>query len=460
MSQIPDPYELEGVNRRVRKPYPWLVAIFAALSAFLAFVILTPLPEKIRRKLGIAAPARVVVKQAPAPAPQVIEKEKIVEKIVKIRPAYYSVKAGSDVAKTSLGFDFQSGVKERPGKLASAEREDDGTYEAIYTLAVNRPESAKSFAEVCEVNPALAKILPSLELMVDGAKVSPFYDALYDNKAARLKSKANRLDRLLTKHNYYDCQTMLELEHPESKRKVFLLQGDMDVVSDGSDGDRLATMPEKIVNSPYYQPFTSYGWAKTGTVKNPMIAGWEKMLRTAKANGKTSEVKRLEDGIKDLQKRSFLIADYDPFVVMPVYMIQDRESAHGPNVGDYVAVIYGEKIYPAIVGDGGPSHKVGEGSLRMAKEINSKASSYHRPVSDVSVTYIVFPRSSGKWVAPNYESWRKECRNLLVEIGGLGEGYELHRWENTFPSAVPDPSSEPTPTPVPEGGSVTPAGTE
>ena len=58
---------------------------------------------------------------------------------------------------------------------------------------------------------------------------------------------------------------MLELEHPGSKRKVFLMQGDMDVVSDGSDGDRLATMPEKIVNSPYYQPFTSYGWKKTGS---------------------------------------------------------------------------------------------------------------------------------------------------------------------------------------------------
>jgi hypothetical protein len=34
-------------------------------------------------------------------------------------------------------------------------------------------------------------------------------------------------------------------------------------------------------------------------------------------------------------------------------MLQDRESAWGPNVGDYVAVIHGKNVYPAIVGDAG-----------------------------------------------------------------------------------------------------------
>jgi hypothetical protein len=236
---------------------------------------------------------------------------------------------------------------------------------------------------------------------------------------------------------------MLELEHPGSKRKVFLMQGDMDVVSDGSDGDRLATMPEKIVNSPYYQPFTSYGWKKTGTVVNPMIAGWRKLLTKAKAKGNASEVKRIEAGIADLQRRSFLVADYDPFVVIPVYMIQDREDPFGPNVGDYVVVIHGKNVYPAIVGDGGPSFKVGEGSLRMAKEVNNKASSYNRPVSDLSVTYVIFPRSSGDWLAPDYNSWREECLKLLSEIGGLGEGYQLHAWQNTFPVPEVVPGPEP-----------------
>ncbi len=429
-----DPFELEGVKRRQREPFPWLAACFAALAALLGLVILTPAPEKIRRKLGLAKPPKVIVKPGPAPEPKIVVKEKIVEKVVKIRPAYYNVKAGSDVAQTSKGFDFKSGVVERAGRLTSTERTDEGTYEASYTLSVNRPKSAQTFEEVCEVNAALPQILPGLKLMMASAQVSPFFKNLYDNKAARLKKNAHRLDRLLTKHNYYDCQTMLEMEHPESKRKVFLLQGDMDVVSDGSDGDRLATMPEKIVNSPYYQPFTSYGWPKTGTVENPLIAGWQARLQKAKAKGDAREVSRLETGIEDMQKRSFLIADYDPFIVIPVDVIRDRESPYGPNVGDYVIVIYGETIYPAIVGDAGPSFKVGEASLRMAKQINEKSSSYYRPVSDVSVTYLVFPRSSAeKWSAPDYDFWREECLRLLTEIGGLGEGYELHRWVNTLP---------------------------
>lgn len=435
MPQNPDPYELEGVTRRALKPFPWLASLFAALAVVLGLVILSPIPEKIRRKVGLSSPKKEAPKPIPpAPKPEVIIKEKIVEKTIKIRPAYYEVKSGVDVAKTSLGFDFKSSVKERPGRLASSERKNDGTYEAVYTLSVNRPEAAKHFDEVIQVNPDLPSILPGLEAMMDQAKISPFYANLYNNKAARLKTYASRMDRLLTKHNYYDCQTMLELVHPGSKRKVFLMQGDMDVVSDGSDGDRLATMPEKIVNSPYYQPYTSYGWKKTGTVVNPMIAGWRKLLVKAKAKGDSSEVRRIETGIADLQKRSFLVADYDPFVVIPVDMIRDRESPFGPNVGDYVVVIHGKNVYPAIVGDGGPTFKVGEASLRMAKEVNNKASSYSRPVSDVSVTYVVFPRSSAKkWSAPDYNSWREECLKLLAEIGGLGEGYQLHSWENTFP---------------------------
>lgn len=434
MFEKKDPFKLEGVINREPKSFPWAMGVLVLLVAFLTLLIFTPVPEKIRRKLGLAEPAQVIVKREKASEPKVVIQEKVVEKVVKIRPPYYRVKADTDVSKTSMGFDFQSGIKEGRGGLASVEREDEGTYEARYTLSFRRPSSAKTLEEVCEVNEALPRILPGLAVLIENAQVSPFFQKLYDNKSDRLKKYANRLDRLLTKHNYYDCQTMLEMEHPVSKRKVFLLQGDMDVVSDGSDGDRLAVMPEKIVNSPYYQPFTSYGWPKTGTAENPMITGWRKMLGKARADGNASEVARLESGIKDLQKRSFLIADYDPFIVIPIDVIRDRESPYGPNIGDYVVVIYGESIYPAIVGDAGPSFKVGEASLRMAKQINEKSSPYYRPVSSVGVSYLVFPRSSAeKWGPPNYDFWREECLRLLDEIGGLGEGFGLHRWVNILP---------------------------
>jgi len=434
----PDPYKIDGVKRHHRKPYPWLTVFVVLIVAILGLVILSPIPEKIRRKLGWSA-SQKEKKPEPPVKPEIIYKERVVEKTVKVGPPYYEVKNGTDVSKTSKGFDYRFKVEENAGRLASDERIKDGSYEASLTFSVNRPEPAKRFDEIVKVNSELPKILPGLEALIDRAKVSPFYGKLYDNKRDRIKRYANRFDRVLTKHNYFDCQTMLELEDPRTKQKVFLMQADMDVVSDGSDGDRLPTMPEKIVNSSYYQPFTSYGWRKTGAVENPMIVGWRKLLEKAKAAGNADEVKRLTTGIEDLKRRSFLIAEYDPFIVISVDIIGDRESAWGPNVGDFVAVIFGKKVYPAIVGDGGPSFKAGEASLRMAKELNPNATSYSRPVSSVSVTYLVFPRSSGTWQAPNYESWRSECDKLLEKIGGLGEGYELHQWKNTLPEQEAEP---------------------
>jgi hypothetical protein len=445
MARKKNSYKIEGLRDSRKGTFPWVAVCLAMVVVVLLGVILSPIPEKIRRRLGLSErpTVREVIREAPAPEPEVIYEDRVVEKKIKVPPPYYRVERGTDVSKTSRGFDYKRKVEERGGGLASGEREKDGSYEASLLLAVNRPQAAKRFEELVTMNSALPEILPDLEMMVEKAVISPFYKKLYDNKAERLKKYADRFDRVLTKHNYYDCQTMLELEHPGSGRRVFLMQADMDVVSDGSDGDRLPIMPEDIVNSAYYQPFTSYGWKKTGTTENPMIAGWRKRLRKAREAGETDEVKRLERGIADLQRRSFLIAEYDPFIVIPVDILGDRESAWGPNVGDYVAVVHGKKIYPAIVGDGGPTFKVGEASLRMAKEINSRASPYSRPVSDLKVTYLVFPRSSAKeWKAPDYADWRSECARLLEEIGGLGEGYQLHQWKNTLPELEVAPELE------------------
>ncbi len=89
---------------------------------------------------------------------------------------------------------------------------------------------------------------------------------------------------------------------------------------------------------------------------------------------------------------------------------------------------------PAIVGDGGPTYKVGEASLRLAKEINPDATPYSRPESDLKVTYLVFPDSRDQErSAPDYEKWKKRCEELLGEIGGIAPGYSLHSWTNTFP---------------------------
>lgn len=97
-------------------------------------------------------------------------------------------------------------------------------------------------------------------------------------------------------------------------------------------------------------------------------------------------------------------------------------------------VVYDKKLYPAIVGDGGPTFKVGEASLRMAKQINPSSTPYSRPVSDLKVTYVVFPNSKDEVrAAPDYSKWKMRCEELVKEIGGLGEGFTLHTWDNTFP---------------------------
>ncbi|MEM9282220.1 MAG: glycoside hydrolase family 75 protein, partial [Verrucomicrobiota bacterium] len=223
-----------------------------------------------------------------------------------------------------------------------------------------------------------------------------------------------------------------------------IIQGEMDVVTDGSDGDRWPELDDYISMSQYYQPFTSYGWPKQTSTPNPLLARWEAKLKEYEDEfaipGLSIERNRflrasIEDyklGVADLKGRSFLIAEADPFIVIPLSFLGRRdENEFGPTIGDYAVIIYGDKLYPALAGDAGPSWKVGEASLRIARHLNEKATPYNRPVSDLEVTYLVFPGSADpKKTAPDLEAWHARCTELLDGIGGIGEGYELHLWED------------------------------
>lgn len=379
------------------------------------------------------------------------EAEEIMRPSLASAPAAGSV---TDVRKLRSGIPFKTEVKFDKGGIASAERVDDESYTASYHLSLRLPTPAKTMKELEKTSPDLSKILPGLPALIPKAEVSPWFHKLYENKVTRIRRDAHSLNEVLTKHNVYDCETILHLRTPEG-RPVFFMQAEMDVVSDGSDGDRLPVMPDSIVNSTHYQPFTSYGWKKRGSTPNPMVAGWEKRL----ANGRkeladpatTAERKAwlrdridyLKRGIADLKARSFLIAEYDPFIVVPYEMLTSRDT-FAPKVGDYAVVVHGGKVYPAIVGDGGPTFKVGEASLRMAREINERASPYSRPVSDLKVSYIVFPGSRNpERGPPDLEQWRERCSELLGGIGGLGDGYELHVWKDLL--RKPEPPAEETP---------------
>lgn len=463
----------------------------AGLLAVLALVALcfTSVPGKVKRGLKeVFAPKPVVIKPDETDIRRQIEarlraemeeklereiaemekaaEEKVRKEIAESTPAPVEPKLGSvtDVRKLRSGIPFKTEIKTSAGDIASKERVSDSSYTAFYQLSLRVPRPAKTLVELEQSVPDLSKVLPGLPGMMEKAEVSPWYSRLYENKTSRIRGDANTLNELLSKHNLYDCETILQLRAANG-RKVFLMQAEMDVVSDGSDGDRLPVMPDEIVNSPNYQPFTSYGWPKVSQTANPMVVGWEKRLASAQkelADRGTSADRKawlkdrivyLKKGIADLKSRSFLIAEYDPFIVIPVNLLTASDP-FAPEVGDYAVVVHGGKIYPSIVGDGGPTFKVGEASLRMALEINGKATPYSRPVSDLKVTYLVFPGSKeAEKGPPDYEKWRTACDKLIQEIGGLGQGYELHAWQDLLPKPAP-PVDPVTPAPAASGGSV------
>lgn len=479
-----DPFILEGVKRgrSTRRGFPFVRLGLFILLCGLAVLPFTRIPGKVLSALRELRrpPAGEQPVGEPGPSDAEIEKRITVrvrevaaerdqvrkilsameqelksarDKIAKLEaevkvaePTEHVASTGGDVRKLRSGIPFITEVKVDKGGLASVERNDEASYTASYSLKVKVPEPAKTIQQLEKSTPGISKLVPGLGVMLPKAKVSPFFYQLYDRKTERLKDNATELNELLTKHNFYDCQTVLHLTHPQSGRRVFLLQAEMDVVSDGSDGDRLPQMPDEIVNSTHYQPFTSYGWPKKTKTPNPMVEGWEKRIGNAEreiADPKTTAERKkwlkerivyLKRGIADLKGRSFLIAEYDPFIVIPVTLLTRGGDPFAPKVGDYAIIAHDGRIYPSIVGDGGPTFKVGEASLRVARQIDPKSSPYRRPVSDLTVSYLVFPGSREKTKSPpDYEKWRRRCTELLTEIGGAGEGVVMFQWPDLLP---------------------------
>jgi len=292
--------------------------------------------------------------------------------------------------------------------------------------------------------------------------VSPLFAELYNTKIRMLRENLVRLDLLLSRHNFFDCQTVLQLQHPQSHRKALLLQADMDVDADGSDGDRMPTGTGAPTN---FKPFTSFKWAKKTPAPNPYLAGTEERLKRAEDEfaGKNTSPDRKRDlrnaiaqlrtEVATLKKFSFLIGATDPYIVIPGAFTHGQEAA---KTGDYALVIFGDGIYPAIVGDIGPNDKVGEASFRIAKQVNPQATAYNRPVSDLKVTYLIFPGTADpQFGPPDLEKLQATCQKLVDEIGGAT--VPLHHWENIIPPP-PTPTPSPTPTVSPSPTSTSPSG--
>ncbi|MGV3533461.1 MAG: glycoside hydrolase family 75 protein [Chthoniobacteraceae bacterium] len=399
---------------------------------------------------GCPGPQRVEPDSTPTPPPATPE----ATPPPKPQPPYVPNKR-IETGRIFNGMQFKAGLETIEGTTATTERDDPESYAVEVMVRARIPKAHKDLAAISKLNPKLPEILPGLAIMLDTAKVSASFDNLYRLKVDNLRRNLNRLDALLSRHNFYDCETILEIEHPVSKRKVILVQSEMDVDSDGSDGDRVPTM-EGL--STTFQPFTSYKWPKQTQQPNPFLATHETKLATvekdlatpglaaAKKNELKADQKRLKNAIGDLKRYSFLVGAVDPFIVLPGSMF-GKSKEMPPMVGDYAVVIHENVLYPAIVGDVGPSHKAGEGSTRLCKQLNPRATINNRPVSDLKVTYLVFPGTSERpWSAPDLDKYRAKCDELLKDLGGY-QG-ELYTWEDVTkpkPAPVP-PAPEPAPT--------------
>jgi len=357
-----------------------------------------------------------------------------------------------DTGRLFNGITLHSSVETTPGADASTERVDPESYVLDLKLNARVPTPNRTIDELAKVTPRLPELLPGLAAMARPDSVSPLFAELYNTKIRMLRENLARLDLLLSRHNFFDCQTVLQLQHPQSHRMALLLQADMDVDADGSDGDRMPVGTGAPTN---FKPFTSFKWAKKTSAPNPYLPGTEERLKRAEdefaARATTPERKRdlrnaitqLRAEVATLKKYSFLIGTTDPYIVIPGAFTHGNDAA---KTGDYAVVVFGDGVYPAIVGDIGPNDKVGEASFRIGKQINPQTTPYNRPVSDLKVTYLVFPGTADpQFGPPDLEKLQDRCQKLVDEIGGAT--VPLHHWENIIP---PPPTPTPSPTPTVE----------
>lgn len=322
------------------------------------------------------------------------------------------------------------------------------------TATAFRPRPLQKIEELEKLNPGLTHVLPKLPEILLTAEVSPKFKSLYDDKI-----KESLEEDPMSLHDYFDCATVLNLTDPATGRKAVLFQADMDVDTDGTDPMRLPKLADyddaRVSRS--FQPILSYSWAmpKGGLVPNPFLPYYDQTLARLtefrnllkiEASKDKSELwlsmrKPFDDKIQsihntvkvykeDLRTRRSLIARLDPFIVVPQTWIDKLKTPLSMEEGDFVAVIHGGKIYPAILGDTGPETKTGEASQILAQAINPKASGKNAAVDESAVTYILFPQSrSATRGVPDLTLWQKEVERLLGEIGGLGSGVSLHHWQ-------------------------------
>ena len=373
-----------------------------------------------------------------------------------------------ETAKLFNGMEIHSKVTTAEGAPAIVERKTPDAYTLDLDVNVRVPQAARTLEELAAADPSIGSVLTGLNDELPTAKVSNFYHGLYQLKVDALNRTLVRLDQIVSRHNFFDCNTILELQDHKTNRKALLIQSDMDVNADGSDADRTSDVDGSTAN---FQPFTSYRWPKRTGKASQFISEREEKLKQLQSeyDAKTTpadrkrvlkdQIEQIQREVNDLKKYSYLVAKADPYVVLPGFMFRQPSQPFQPKLGDCAVVIYQGKLYPALVGDVGPSYKIGEASLRICSQLDARSNAYNRPASDLNITYIVFPGSAEEPPGPpDLQKLHSRCSALLNEIGGYTG--ELWTWEDipAKPASSPSLSTSPAASASPQG-SVAPTAT-
>ncbi|HZC59559.1 MAG TPA: glycoside hydrolase family 75 protein [Chthoniobacterales bacterium] len=366
-----------------------------------------------------------------------------------------------ETAKLFNGLEIHSKVATTEGALAVLERRIPDSYKLELSVDVRVPQAAQNLDQLGVADPMIGSVLTGLKDELPTAKISNFYHGLYQLKVDSLNRNLTRLEQIVSRHNFFDCNTILEIQDRKTNRKALLIQSDMDVNGDGSDADRSSDVDGAAAN---FQPYTSYRWPKRSNKVSQFIPEREERLKQLQTeyDAKTTapdrkralqdQIDELQRELNDLKKYSFLISKADPYIVLPGFMLRQPTHPFEPKLGDLAVVIFQGKLYPALVGDAGPSYKIGEASFRICKQIDSRSNAYNRPSSDLNITYIVFPGSAEDPPGPpDLQKLHDRCSALLNEIGGFSG--DLFVWQDILakPSPTPSPSASGTPTPAASG---------
>lgn len=113
--------------------------------------------------------------------------------------------------------------------------------------------------------------------------------------------------------------------------------------------------------------------------------------------------------------RRYVNSDQVPYVALPKQMVE-----RGVRLGDFAVVVRASTgaICHALFADGGPSGKLGEGSIALARALGIACSPKNGGTEKRDVIYLVFPGSRAGWPL-TIEQINANASRLFTQWGGM-----------------------------------------